>query len=107
MLNAFPWSKLQLEPRQGFGMCEFTNYEYEGTCIRGYYLFVCTGTYELVVFHVKPGYIPQFAHRALQGLSDRFAMDYPHPLGFWFAEFGQSNHHGRLSWMVCIWYICG
>ena len=52
------------------------------------------GAYELVVFQLKPGYLSQFAHRVVQGLPDRLAMDYSHPLGFWYTEFGQSSQQG-------------
>ena len=58
------------------------------------------GVYELVMFQMKPGYTSQFAHRLLQGLPDRLAMDYPHPLGFWFTEFGQSNQRGIIIIML-------
>ena len=57
------------------------------------------GFYELAIFHLKPGYLSQFAHRTLQGLPARLAMNYPHPLGFWFTEFGLSNHQG--GYVVC------
>ena len=54
------------------------------------------GAYELAVFQLKPGYLQEFSHRVLQGLPDRLAMDYPHPLGFWYPEFGRSNQQGRM-----------
>ena len=60
-----------------------------------YHLHTYLGYYEIAIFHCKPGYLSQFAHRTLQGLPDRLAMDYPHPLGFWFTEFGLSNQQGK------------
>ena len=60
------------------------------------------GAYELVMFNVKPGYIPQFEHRLLQGLPDRLEMDYPHPLGFWFSEFAQNSPLGIIIILLYI-----
>ena len=93
LLNAFPWYDLQLEPKKGFGMNHARKRETNPLIIYNIN-FIFLGYYEIAIFHCKPGYLSQFAHRTLQGLPDRLAMDYPHPLGFWFTEFGLSNQQG-------------